>query len=66
VPVREESLERRVEGVVVAGYRIGPVTYILYNRGGLTRLKVEEPHVDEENIKEILVGLKAPETPEER
>ncbi len=66
LPLRDEELENRVEGVAVAGYRIGPVAYILYNRGGLTRLRIEEPVVDNEAVKEILAGLRPPETIEEK
>ena len=66
LPLREEDLERKIEGVVVAGYKIGPVTYILYNRGGLTRLRIEEPKVDNNELKEVIAGLRSPKNIEEK
>lgn len=46
---------------VTAQYRVGPVSYYLYvDDLGLSRLRVLEPTVDEEAVKELLAGLRKP------
>lgn len=51
---------------VIASYKIGPVQYTLYNREGMTRLYIREPHYDPEDLKELIAGLREPRGPEER